>query len=72
METKMNFPIIIHESEYGFAVNCPTLPGCASQGKTRTEALENIRDAIKAYLEAVEIVEAEKEPGAELEMIEVG
>lgn len=72
METKMNFPIIIHESEYGFAVHCPTLPGCASQGKTRTEALENIRDAIKAYLEAVEIVEAEKEPGAELEMIEVG
>lgn len=29
---------------------CPTLPGCISQGKTRKEALENIRDAIKGYL----------------------
>ncbi|MCJ7784310.1 MAG: type II toxin-antitoxin system HicB family antitoxin [Desulfobacterales bacterium] len=30
------------------------MPGCWSQGKTETEALENIKDAIKSYLEAVE------------------
>jgi len=68
----MDFPVIIHESEYGFDVHCPTLPGCASQGKTRVEALENIKDAIKAYLEAVEVVESQEHPGAELEMVEVG
>jgi len=35
-----------------FVVQCP-LPGCISQGKTREEALENIRDAIKGYLESL-------------------
>jgi len=67
----VNFPVIIHESEHGFDVVCPTLPGCASQGKTRQEAVENIKDAIKAYLEAIRIVEAEKEAGGEMELVEV-
>ena len=39
------------ESEEGFAVSCPGLPGCWSQGATEEEALENIRDAIPEYLE---------------------
>jgi predicted RNase H-like HicB family nuclease len=34
----------------GFLVSCPALPGCHSQGETRDEALENIRDAIEGYL----------------------
>lgn len=67
----MTFPIILHESEYGFDIICPTLPGCASQGATREEAIENIKDAIAAYLEAVHIVEQEKDPGAELDVVEV-
>ncbi len=37
--------------EGGWVVECPALPGCASQGETETEALENIADAIQAVLE---------------------
>ena len=49
----MKYPVILHESEYGFDVNCPLLPGCNSQGDTKEEALENIKDAIKTYLEMI-------------------
>jgi antitoxin HicB len=33
-----------------FVATCPTLPGCVSQGRTRAEATENIREAIEGYL----------------------
>ena len=50
----MKFRIIIEEDEDGiFVAECPALPGCISQGKTRTEALENIKDAAKGYLESL-------------------
>ena len=68
----MTFPVIIHESEYGFDAYCPTLPGCVSQGDTFDEALENVKSAIKEYLEAVEIVEKEKSDGRQMLMVEVG
>ncbi len=42
----MNYKVVIRESEEGFSVSCPGLPGCWSQGATETEALENIQDAI--------------------------
>lgn len=38
----------------GYVVSCPTLKGCVSQGKTEEEALENIEDAIKTYLQSIE------------------
>ena len=38
------------KSEEGFAVFCPSLPGCCSQGATEEEALHNIQDAIREYL----------------------
>ena len=38
-------------SDEGFAVSVPGLPGCHSQGDTEAEALENIADAIREYLE---------------------
>ncbi len=50
----MNYKVILHESEEGYSVSCPGLPGCWSQGETEEEALENIRDAIQEYLAAVE------------------
>lgn len=50
----MQYQIKLQESEEGFAVWCPSLPGCWSQGETREEALENIKDAIQAYLNTVE------------------
>jgi len=45
----MNYKVVIRESEEGFSVSCPGLPGCWSQGETETEALENIQDAIREY-----------------------
>jgi predicted RNase H-like HicB family nuclease len=38
----------------GFSVSCPGLPGCWSQGATDTEALENIQEAIREYLAAID------------------
>ena len=51
----MNYKVTLIESEDGVAVSCPALRGCHSQGLTRDEALANIRDAIRLWLE----VEAE-------------
>jgi len=48
----MNYRVILIESEEGFSVSCPDLRGCHSQGKTREEALENVRDAIREWLAA--------------------
>jgi predicted RNase H-like HicB family nuclease len=48
----MTYKVLIHESEEGYSVSCPGLPGCRSQGETEDEALENIRDAIHEYQEA--------------------
>lgn len=48
----MTYRVILLPSEEGFAVSCPGLPGCWSQGATEQEALESIRDAIREYLEA--------------------
>ncbi len=47
------FFIVIHKSKYGYDVSCPTLQGCHSQGDTKEEAIENIRDAIRQYLAAL-------------------
>jgi len=53
----MKFVITIEQDEEGvFVVECPSIPGCISQGKTEQEALENIEDAIRQCLE----VRAEK------------
>jgi len=49
----MTYRITIVESEEGFAVWCDDLPGCVSQGETKEAALENIRIAIREYLDAV-------------------
>ncbi|HEY0155929.1 MAG TPA: type II toxin-antitoxin system HicB family antitoxin [Thermoanaerobaculia bacterium] len=50
----MKYRVVLHPSEEGFAVSCPGLPGCWSQGVTEEEALENISDAIAEYLAAVD------------------
>ena len=49
----MKYKIVLKESEEGFAVSCPALPGCWSQGQTEAEALSNINDAIQDYLAAI-------------------
>ena len=46
--------VVIHPGEDGYwVVECPSLPGCISQGKTKEEAVANIREAIELYLEAL-------------------
>jgi predicted RNase H-like HicB family nuclease len=50
----VKYRVVLHPSDEGFAVSCPGLPGCWSQGDTEDEALANIRDAIEEYLAAVE------------------
>ena len=45
----------MYKGEDGFwIVECPSLPGCISQGKTKDEALKNIKEAIALYIEALE------------------
>jgi len=47
--------VIIYPGEDGYYVaECLSLPGCISQGKTREEAIANIREAIQLYIEALE------------------
>ncbi len=48
----MNYRIVLRPSEEGYSVSCPGLPGCHSQGDTRSEAIDNISSAIRDYLEA--------------------
>lgn len=52
----LHFRINLFESDEGWAVSCPDLPGCHSQGKNREEALKKIKDAIRLWLE-VEVEE---------------
>lgn len=63
----MKFKIALYPSDEGVAVSAPSLPGCWSQGATEEEALANIADAIREYLEA----EIEPLDGAEIREIEV-
>ncbi|MCC7448263.1 MAG: type II toxin-antitoxin system HicB family antitoxin [Anaerolineae bacterium] len=48
--------VIIYTDENGeWCASCPSLPGCHSQGETREATIANIRDAIEAYIEALEV-----------------
>ncbi len=48
--------IIIYPGEDGYWVaECPSLPGCISQGKTKEEAIANIKEAISGYIKALEM-----------------
>ena len=48
----MKYRVTLIEHEDGVSVSCPALRGCHSQGKTRTEALTNIQEAIREWLAA--------------------
>jgi len=49
----MKYKVMLHQSAEGYSVSCPGLPGCWSQGKNESEALDNMRSAISEYLAAV-------------------
>lgn len=63
----MKYKIVLRQSEEGFSVSCPALPGCWSQGETEQEAIANIQDAIQEYLAAI----AEYFQNADVREIEV-
>ncbi len=51
----MQYSVVVHEAEEGgYWIEVPALSGCYSQGETVEEALENVRDAIKLYLEVLQ------------------
>jgi predicted RNase H-like HicB family nuclease len=51
----MNYRIIIENGEdFGYVSHCPAIPGCHSQGDTIEDAIENIKDAIRGCLEALD------------------
>jgi predicted RNase H-like HicB family nuclease len=63
----MTYRVVLQQSEEGYSVSCPGLPGCWSQGETEQEALENIKSAIHDYLVVVE----ELTRGQEVREVEV-
>ncbi len=68
----MKYRILIEQDEDGiFVAECHSLPGCVSQGRTRKEALENIQDAIKGYLESLNKHNEPVPPSIEEEIVEV-
>ena len=48
----MRYKVLLHKSAEGCGVSCPGSPGCWSPGATESEALENVRDAVREYLAA--------------------
>ena len=50
----MRYKVLLHRTDEGISVSVPGLPGCWSEGDTEEEALENIRDAIREYVAAIE------------------
>jgi predicted RNase H-like HicB family nuclease len=68
----MKFRIIIEQDEDGmFVSECPSLPGCISQGKTRSEALLNIQDAMLGYIESLKKHNEPIPPAITEEILEV-
>ena len=64
----MKYQVNIKKTEDGYAIWCPDLPGCWSQGQTEDEALVNIKEAIEDYL----TVREELTQKVELRYVEVG
>ena len=68
----MHYRILIVQDEDGvFVATCPSLPGCISQGDTRVEAVENIKDAIEGYLASLEKHGEAIPPSIQEEVVEV-
>jgi predicted RNase H-like HicB family nuclease len=65
----MTYRVALLKSDEGFSVSVPGLPGCLSQGRTKEEALDNIRSAIREYLEVRD--EILSEPGVQLAEVTV-
>jgi antitoxin HicB len=68
----IKYRVIIEPDEDGiYVVEVPSLPGCISQGRTRAEAIDNIKDAIAAYLESLDAHGDPVPPPISEEIVEV-
>jgi predicted RNase H-like HicB family nuclease len=69
----MKYRVLIEQDEDGvFVAEVPSLPGCISQGDTRAEATENIKEAISLYLESLQAHDEPVPPPITEELVEVG
>ena len=64
----MKYRVNLKQTDEGCAVWCPGLPGCWSQGATREEALENVKDAIETYVKSIDDLAAEATEVGEVEV----
>jgi antitoxin HicB len=72
MATAHEFEVVLQaEAEGGFSVFVPQLPGCASQGETKEEALAMVKEAIEGYLESLE-AHGDPIPQVEIARVSVG
>jgi antitoxin HicB len=68
----MKYRVLIEQDEDGvFVAQVPALPGCISQGQTRREALDNVREAIAGYLESLQKHDEPVPPAITEELVEV-
>jgi predicted RNase H-like HicB family nuclease len=68
----MKYRVTIEQDEDGvFVAEVPALPGCISQGNTRAEAVENIKEAIELYIESLEAHGDPVPPSISEEIVEV-
>lgn len=68
----MRYRVLIEQDEDGvFVAEVPALPGCVSQGATRQEAVENIKEAIAAYVESLDAHGDPVPPSINEEVVEV-
>jgi predicted RNase H-like HicB family nuclease len=68
----MKYRVLIEQDEDGvFVAEVPSLPGCISQGQTRQEALENVKEAIAGYLESLQKHDEPVPPAITEELVEV-
>jgi predicted RNase H-like HicB family nuclease len=69
---KMKYRVLIEQDEDGmYIAEVPSLPGCISQGQTREQAVENIKEAIAVYLESLEAHNEPVPPPITEELVEV-
>lgn len=69
---KLKYRVLLEQDEDGiYVAECPALPGCVSQGKTRDEALHNIHDAIQGYIESLNKHNEPIPPSIQEEIVDV-
>lgn len=68
----MRYRVVLERDEDGvFVAEVPSLPGCVSQGRTRDEALANVREAIAGYVASLQRRGEAVPPGPEEDYVEV-